>query len=86
VSLCLDTTGRYSADRTIDVLGEAKGPRYDYRLLHVRLCREGWLINRKRTYRVYHEAGLIVHRRKRKRIAELNDQRKWLRQIPARAG
>jgi putative transposase len=33
--------------------------RYGYRRLHVLLCREGWLINRKRTYRAYHEAGLM---------------------------
>ena len=32
------------------------------------LQREGWLLNWKRTYRVYHEAGLMVRRRKRKRI------------------
>jgi putative transposase len=34
----------------------------------VLLQREGWLLNWKRTYRVYHEAGLMVRRRKRKRI------------------
>ena len=43
--------------------------RYGYRRLHILLRREGWLINRKRTYRVYHAAGLMVRRRKRKRIA-----------------
>ncbi len=43
--------------------------RYGYRRLHVLLYREGWRINRKRTYRVYHAAGLMVRRRKRKRIA-----------------
>lgn len=43
--------------------------RYGYRRLHVLLCREGWRINHKRTYRVYHAAGLMVRRRKRKRIA-----------------
>eukprot|EP01034_Spumella_vulgaris_P028864 gene28864-35801_t len=31
--------------------------------------REGWELNWKRTYRVYHAAGLMVRRRKRKRIA-----------------
>jgi putative transposase len=39
--------------------------RYGYRRLHVLLCREGWRINRKRTYRVYRAAGLMVRRRKR---------------------
>lgn len=37
-------------------------------------CREGWAINRKRTYRVYHAAGLMVRRRKRKRIAGVERQ------------
>jgi len=32
------------------------------------LRREGWRVNRKRTYRLYREAGLAVRRRKRKRI------------------
>jgi len=48
--------------------------RYGYRRLHVLLCREGWSINRKRTYRIYHEAGLMVRRRKRKRIAGVERQ------------
>jgi putative transposase len=34
----------------------------------VLLRREGWQVNRKRTYRLYREAGLAVRRRKRKRI------------------
>jgi putative transposase len=42
--------------------------RYGYRRVHVLLRREGWAVNRKRTYRVYREAGLTVRRRKRKRI------------------
>jgi putative transposase len=50
--------------------------RYGYRRLHVLLCREGWLINRKRAYRVYHAAGLMVRRRKRKRIAGVERQEK----------
>lgn len=39
--------------------------RYGYRRIHVLLRREGWQINRKRTYRLYREAGLAVRRRKR---------------------
>lgn len=50
--------------------------RYGYRRLHVLLLREGWLLNWKRTYRVYHEAGLMVRRRKRKRIAGIERQEK----------
>lgn len=56
--------------------------RYGYRRLHVLLCREGWFINRKRTYRVYHEAGLMVRRRKRKRIAGIERQEKVLASAP----
>lgn len=48
--------------------------RYGYRRLHVLLRREGWEINCKRTYRVYHEAGLMVRKRKRKRIAGVERQ------------
>ena len=56
--------------------------RYGYRRLHVLLCREGWRINRKRTYRVYHEAGLMVRRRKRKRIAGIERQEKVIASAP----
>lgn len=42
--------------------------RYGYRRIHVLLRREGWTVNRKRTYRLYREEGLAVRRRKRKRI------------------
>ena len=35
---------------------------------------EEWEINRKHTYRIYHEAGLMVRRRKRKRIVGLEHQ------------
>lgn len=72
---------RYEAKRADDDelrqrLSELAGQkrRYGYRRLHVLLCREGWEINRKRTYRVYHEAGLMVRRRKRKRIAGIERQ------------
>ena len=43
--------------------------RYGYRRLHVLLRREGHALNRKRTYRLYRQAGLAVRRRKRKRVA-----------------
>jgi putative transposase len=42
---------------------------YGYRRIQVLLRREGWRVNRKRTYRIYRDAGLAVRRRKRKRIA-----------------
>lgn len=53
--------------RLIALAGQKR--RYGYRRLHVLLRREGWELNWKRTYRVYHAAGLMVRRRKRKRIA-----------------
>jgi putative transposase len=52
--------------------------RYGYRRLHVLLCREGWEINRMRTYRLYHEADLMVHKHKHKRIVGIERQMKTL--------
>ena len=60
----------------------AQKRRYGYRRLHVLLCREGWVINWKRTYRVYREAGLTVRRRKRKRIAGVERQPKVIALAP----
>ena len=53
-------------ERICELAGEKR--RYGYRRIHVLLRREGWSVNRKRTYRLYREAGLAVRRRKRKRI------------------
>lgn len=38
--------------------------RFGYRRLHVLLRREGWVLNHKKAYRVYREAGLTVKTRK----------------------
>jgi len=38
-------------------------------LLHELLRREGWMVNHKRTERLYREEGLKVRRRRRKRVA-----------------
>lgn len=46
-------------------------PRYGYRRLHVLLLRAGTVLNHKRVWRVYHEAGLSVKRRKRKRLVRV---------------
>jgi putative transposase len=46
-------------------------PRYGYRRLHVLLLRAGTIANHKRVWRVYHEAGLSVKRRKRKRLVRV---------------
>ena len=45
-----------------------KYPRYGYPLLHAMLKREGLVINRKRTYRLYREEGLQVRAKKRKKL------------------
>jgi putative transposase len=47
----------------------AQKRRYGYRRIQVLLRREGWSVNHKRTYRLYREQGLLVRKRKRKRIA-----------------
>ena len=61
---------RAGTERLRARIGELAGEkrRYGYRRIHVLLRREGWAVNRKRTYRLYREAGLAVRRRKRKRI------------------
>jgi putative transposase len=46
-------------------------PRYGYRRLHVLLGRDGQVVNHKRVWRVYREAGLSVRRRKRKRLVRV---------------
>lgn len=60
----------------------AQKRRYGRRRLHVLLCREGCAINRKRTYRVYLEAGLTVCQRKRKRRAGGERQPKVIASAP----
>ena len=42
--------------------------RHGYRMLHNRLRLDGWAINVKRTYRVYREEGLMVRKRRRKKL------------------
>ncbi len=46
----------------------AERRRYGYRRLWVLLRREGFGVNHKRVYRLYREEGLMVQRRKRKRM------------------
>ena len=50
-------------DRLKDLAGRHR--RYGYLRLHVLLRREGFAINRKRTYRLYRDEGLAVRTRKR---------------------
>jgi putative transposase len=42
--------------------------RHGYRMLHNRMRNEGWAGNVKRTYRVYREEGLMVRKRRRKKL------------------
>jgi putative transposase len=42
--------------------------RHGYRMLHSRLKNDGWAINVKRTYRIYREEGLMVRKRRRKKL------------------
>ena len=44
-------------------------PRFGYRRLHVMLRREGFMVNHKRVYRLYRLDGLMLRRRKRKRVS-----------------
>ena len=43
-------------------------PRYGYSLLHGMLKNEGWVTNRKRTYRIYTHLGLQVRTKRRKKL------------------
>lgn len=54
-------------ERLHELCGER--PRFGYPRLHELLRREGFLVNRKRVYRMYREDGLQVRRKKRKQVA-----------------
>jgi len=43
--------------------------RFGYRRLGIMLRREGFVVNHKKVYRLYREEGLVVRRRKRKKLA-----------------
>ena len=47
----------------------AERPRFGYPRIHILLRREGFEVNRKRTYRIYREERLQVRRKRRKRVA-----------------
>jgi putative transposase len=49
----------------------AARPRFGYRRIHGLLRREGELVNHKRVYRLYRDLGLLVRRRRRKRVSAL---------------
>jgi putative transposase len=50
---------------------------YGYPQLHVLLRREGWLVNRKKVYRLYREEGLVLRRKRprRRRSAAVRQER-----------
>jgi putative transposase len=52
--------------------------RYGYRRVHVLLRREGWMVNVKRVYRLYHEMGLQLRNKtpKRRVKAKLREDRR----------
>ena len=70
------TSVRYQSGRADDgeireklrVLAQERR-RFGYRRLHILLRRDGVLINRKKTQRLYREEGLTVHRRKGRKRA-----------------
>ena len=53
------TDWRQRLERRIITLSK-KHPRWGYRFIHQVLCREGWLVNRKRVQRVRRQEGLGV--------------------------
>lgn len=62
------STARDEALRArLKALGE-QYPRYGYLMLHALLKREGLVINRKRTYRVYSALGMQVRTKRRKKL------------------
>ena len=76
---------RYTSRRPAQAAIEAKikeicqtRVRYGYRRVHVLLRREGWMINWKKTRRIYRELGLQLRSKtpKRRVKAKLRDDRK----------
>jgi len=47
----------------------AERPRFGYPRIHILLRRDGFQVNKKRTYRIYREEKLQVRRKRRKRVA-----------------
>jgi putative transposase len=68
--------GQASLEKRIKELCETR-VRYGYRRIHVLLRREGWMINQKKTRRVYRELGMQLRNKtpKRRVKAKLRDDR-----------
>lgn len=75
------STKRYRSRRPVDDLLRARLrelaselPRYGYKRLCRRLRKQGWSVNHKRIHRIYREEGLMVRKRKRKRLIRRGDR------------
>ena len=69
--------GQADLEKRIKEITETR-MRYGYRRVHVMLLREGWMINTKRTRRIYAELGLQLRNKapKRRLKAKLSDDRR----------
>ena len=69
-----ESSQRYARRKNDEVLREKlveaarEKPKWGYRRLQVRLEAKGMHVNHKRVYRVYREAGLLIRRKRRKRL------------------
>ena len=69
-----ESSGRYRSRRDDQELRERlvaaarEKPRWGYRRLQIVLQQNGVRVNHKRVYRVYREAGLMIRRKRRKRL------------------
>ena len=84
-AICFDTstyhyksrrTDQVAVERRIKEIAETR-VRYGYRRVHVLLRREGWVINMKKTRRIYNELGLQLRNKhpKRRVKAKLREDR-----------
>jgi putative transposase len=69
-------TGQAALERRIREISETR-VRYGYRRVHVLLRREGWIVNMKKTRRIYKELGLQLRNKhpKRRVKAKLREDR-----------
>lgn len=69
-STCRYRGRRVEDKRLVERLHELAGerPRYGYQMLTTLLRREGWRVNKKRVYRLYKAAALMVRRRGRRKL------------------
>jgi len=69
-----ESSQRYVSRKNDEALREGliaaarEKPRWGYRRLRLKLEEKGMHVNHKRVYRVYREAGLMIRRRRRKRL------------------